>query len=148
MQLPRCAARVFLHGMSLRPHRYIIASSCHHARHSSACAPSACAPSAYAASAVQLVIPRGSNALVRDIKARTRIPVMGHADGVCSVYVDAAADGVKAASIAVDAKTHYPAACNAAETLLVHREALATVSAIRGPHRLLPLPVKCSSLHC
>lgn len=76
---------------------------------------------------IDLVIPRGSNKLVRDIKAATRIPVMGHADGVCAVYLDAAADVAKAAAIAVDAKTHYPAACNAAETLLVHEAVVGSV---------------------
>lgn len=76
---------------------------------------------------LQLVIPRGSNKLVRDVKAATRIPVMGHADGVCSVFIDRAAAPAKAAAIAVDSKTNYPAACNAAETLLVHAAALSTV---------------------
>ena len=52
---------------------------------------------------------------------------MGHADGVCSIYLDAAADPIMAARIAVDSKTQYPAACNAAETLLVHHDVLATV---------------------
>ena len=73
---------------------------------------------------VDLIIPRGSNELVRAIKDATRIPVMGHADGICHVYVDAAADVAMAARITCDAKTQYPAVCNAAETLLVH-EAIA-----------------------
>lgn len=77
---------------------------------------------------LQLVIPRGSNKLVSDIKATTRIPVLGHADGICAVYIDQHAARDKAISIAVDAKTNYPAACNAAETLLVHEATLATVS--------------------
>ncbi|MEB3234816.1 MAG: glutamate-5-semialdehyde dehydrogenase [Cyanobacteriota bacterium] len=70
---------------------------------------------------VDLIIPRGSNALVRFIQDNTRIPVLGHADGVCHLYVDAAADADLALRVALDAKTQYPAACNAIETLLVHR---------------------------
>lgn len=72
---------------------------------------------------VDLVIPRGSNELVSYIKANTRIPVLGHADGVCHVYVDKSArDPSVASKLVVDAKTDYPAACNAMETLLLHRE--------------------------
>ena len=69
---------------------------------------------------IDLVIPRGSAALVSFIKANTRIPVMGHADGVCHVFVDSAADAAKALRVCVDAKVDYPSACNAAETLLLH----------------------------
>ena len=70
---------------------------------------------------VDLLIPRGSNEFVRYIMEHTRIPVMGHSSGVCHVYVDAGADLAKATDIVVDAKTQYPAVCNAAETLLVDR---------------------------
>ena len=70
---------------------------------------------------VDLIIPRGSNALVRFIQDNTRIPVLGHADGVCHLYVDAAAAIDQAVALAVDSKTQYPAACNAIETLLVHQ---------------------------
>ena len=70
---------------------------------------------------VDLIIPRGSNELVQFIQDNTRIPVLGHADGICHLFVDAAADLHKAVKIAVDSKTQYPAACNAIETLLVHR---------------------------
>jgi glutamate-5-semialdehyde dehydrogenase len=70
---------------------------------------------------VDLIIPRGSNALVRFIQDNTRIPVLGHADGVCHLVVDAAADPDLALRVALDSKTQYPAACNAIETLLVHR---------------------------
>ena len=69
---------------------------------------------------VDLLIPRGSNSFVRYIMDNTNIPVMGHAAGVCHVYVDECADLKKAARIVCDAKTQYPAACNAAETLLLH----------------------------
>ncbi|MDA0672931.1 MAG: glutamate-5-semialdehyde dehydrogenase [Cyanobacteria bacterium] len=70
---------------------------------------------------VDLIIPRGSNAFVRYVQDNTRIPVLGHADGICHLYVDAAADVDQAIAIAVDAKVGYPSACNAIETLLVHR---------------------------
>jgi len=73
---------------------------------------------------VDLIIPRGSNAFVRFVQQNTTIPVLGHADGICHLYVDRAADVEQAVAIAVDAKTNYPSACNAIETLLVH-EAIA-----------------------
>lgn len=79
---------------------------------------------------VDLLIPRGSNAFVRYIMDNTRIPVMGHADGICHTYVDADADPAKAVSIVVDAKTQYVAVCNATETLLVDRAAKTLVPSI------------------
>jgi glutamate-5-semialdehyde dehydrogenase len=73
-------------------------------------------------SEVNLIIPRGSNRFVQFVQENTRIPVLGHAEGICHLYIDAAADLPKAVAITVDAKTQYPAACNAIETLLVHRD--------------------------
>lgn len=70
---------------------------------------------------VDLLIPRGSNQFVQYIMNNTKIPVMGHADGVCHIYADEFCDLEKALPILVDAKTQYTAACNAVETLLVHR---------------------------
>jgi len=70
---------------------------------------------------IDLVIPRGSNALVSFIQQNTRIPVLGHADGVCHVYVDESADEIKTQRILYDAKLDYPSACNAIETILFHR---------------------------
>ncbi len=70
---------------------------------------------------VDLIIPRGSNELVRSIQSSTRIPVLGHAAGVCHTYVDSDADLEMAVKVCYDAKVQYPAVCNAMETLLVHR---------------------------
>ena len=71
---------------------------------------------------VDLLIPRGSNSFVQYIMNHTKIPVMGHADGVCHIYVDNSYDIEKAIPVLVDAKTQYTAACNAVETLLVNRQ--------------------------
>jgi glutamate-5-semialdehyde dehydrogenase len=68
---------------------------------------------------VDLIIPRGSNELVRFIQDHTRIPVLGHADGICHLFVDRVADLDLALTVALDSKIQYPAACNAIETLLV-----------------------------
>ena len=84
---------------------------------------------------IDLCIPRGGAALVAHVSANTKIPVLGHADGVCHMYIDEAADPAMASSLVVDAKVDYPAACNAVETVLVHdkfpgRDSL--LAALRG----------------
>lgn len=71
---------------------------------------------------VDLIIPRGSRELVQFVVQNSRIPVLGHGEGICHVYVDRAADIEKALRITLDSKVQYPAACNAAETLLVHQD--------------------------
>ncbi len=71
---------------------------------------------------IDLIIPRGSNKFVRYIMDNTRIPVMGHSDGICHIYADRDCDPEMAVSVIIDAKTQYPAACNAAETLLINRD--------------------------
>jgi glutamate-5-semialdehyde dehydrogenase len=72
---------------------------------------------------IDLIIPRGSNEFVQYIMANSKIPVMGHADGICHIYVDQSADLEKAAAIIVDSKTQYVAACNSVETVLLHKNA-------------------------
>jgi delta-1-pyrroline-5-carboxylate synthetase len=92
---------------------------------------------------IDLVIPRGSNALVSYIKANTRIPVLGHADGVCHVYLDSSADASAACKIAVDAKTDYPSACNAMETMLVHKDTITNGVTPQALMALRAAGVKC-----
>jgi len=71
---------------------------------------------------INLIIPRGSNELVKFIQENTRIPVLGHADGICHLFIDNEANLEMALSVALDSKIQYPAACNAIETLLVHKD--------------------------
>ncbi len=70
---------------------------------------------------INLIIPRGGNSLVKFIKENTKIPVLGHANGICHIFVDESADINMASKVVVDAKTQYPSACNAVETLLIHK---------------------------
>jgi len=107
---------------------------------------------------IDLIIPRGGNQFVQYIMQNTRIPVMGHADGICHVFVDRAADLDKAVRIAVDSKTQYVGVCNAAETLLVHAdvaeaffgkavpELAAEKVEIRGDERTVKLAGKWASV--
>lgn len=76
---------------------------------------------------IDLVIPRGSNELVAHCQREAHMPVLGHADGLCHLYVHADADPAMAIDVVVDSKTDYPAACNALEVLLVHEDALGSV---------------------
>mmetsp|Transcript_24717 Transcript_24717/g.58038 ORF Transcript_24717/g.58038 Transcript_24717/m.58038 type:complete len:784 (+) Transcript_24717:90-2441(+) len=92
---------------------------------------------------IDLVIPRGSNALVAHIKANTKIPVLGHADGVCHVYVDSSATALSAKKIVVDSKTDYPSACNAMETLLLHKDTISNGVASETLMSLRAAKVKC-----
>ena len=71
---------------------------------------------------INLIIPRGSNELVKFIKENTKIPVLGHADGICHIYIDNEADIDIAIKVSLDSKIQYPAACNAIETLLIHQD--------------------------
>ena len=71
---------------------------------------------------VDLLIPRGSKEFVACIEQNSRIPVLGHGQGICHVFVDRLANANKAVAITLDSKTQYPAACNSVETLLVHKD--------------------------
>ncbi len=71
---------------------------------------------------INLIIPRGGNSLVKFIKENTKIPVLGHADGICHIFTDESADLELSARVIIDAKTQYPSACNAVETLLIHKD--------------------------
>ena len=71
---------------------------------------------------LDLIIPRGSNELVQHIQKNAQVPVLGHADGICHVFLDEAADEAKSLEVSLDSKLDYPAVCNASETLLVHQK--------------------------
>jgi glutamate-5-semialdehyde dehydrogenase len=93
---------------------------------------------------IDLVIPRGSNDLVRHCQRKAHMPVLGHADGLCSLYVHGDADKQMTVEVVVESKTDYPAACNALETLLVHEQVLETVL----PAVAEGLIAKGVTLHC
>lgn len=76
---------------------------------------------------IDLIIPRGSNEFVQYIQNNTRIPVLGHADGICHIYIDKDADQNIINKVCIDSKTDYPSACNAVETLLVHKDINASI---------------------
>lgn len=76
---------------------------------------------------IDLIIPRGSNALVKYIQSNTKIPVLGHSDGICHIYIDETADLNKVIPICIDAKCQYPSACNAVETILINKKTLNTI---------------------
>ncbi len=92
---------------------------------------------------IDLVIPRGSGELVRSIQSSTRIPVLGHAEGICHLYLHADADPEMAARLAVDGKCDYPAACNATETLLVHRDFLPRLAPVAGALTEAGVELRC-----
>jgi len=100
---------------------------------------------------LDLIIPRGSNAFVSYIMHNTSIPVMGHADGLCHLYVDKDADLDMACKLIVDAKTQYVSVCNAVETLLVSKDVAAeflprAAQALRAKNvRLLGCP-RCQAI--
>ncbi len=76
---------------------------------------------------IDLIIPRGSNSLVKYIKSNTKIPVLGHSDGICHIYIDSEADIKKAIDICIDSKCQYPSACNSVETILIHKDIVDSV---------------------
>ena len=98
---------------------------------------------------IDLIIPRGSNKLVKFIQENTKIPVLGHASGICHIFVDESADFDMAKKICVDAKIQYPTACNAVETILVHKnfphtaqlkEALKLLKILKNSELNIPIP--------
>jgi delta-1-pyrroline-5-carboxylate synthetase len=95
---------------------------------------------------IDLCIPRGSGSMVKYIQENTRMPVMGHAEGICHIYVDDEASLEKACRIVVDAKIDYPSACNAVETLLLHRTLLKPTKAVNG-HAIRVSPAQAIISH-
>ena len=96
---------------------------------------------------IDLMIPRGSNALVRHIMENTKIPVMGHSDGICHMYVDEKHDLEKSLDLIKDAKCQYPAVCNAIETLLVNEKTAGTLIP-RLPEKMPDVKIIGDELTC
>ncbi|WFD41860.1 glutamate-5-semialdehyde dehydrogenase [Malassezia psittaci] len=94
---------------------------------------------------IDLVIPRGSNALVKSIQREARMPVMGHADGLCAMYIHEDAVESMVIDTVLDSKLDYPSACNALETLLIHRKHLSSGLWTSLAEALLKANVR---LHC
>lgn len=94
---------------------------------------------------IDLVIPRGSNDLVRHCQRKAHMPVLGHADGLCSLYLHPDADQKMAVDVIVDSKTDYPAACNALETLLVHEDALPLLPSVASALIAKGVNLRCDS---
>lgn len=94
---------------------------------------------------IDLVIPRGSKNLVQYVKENTRIPVLGHADGLCSIYIHEDADVSMASKVVIDAKTDYPAACNAVETLIIHRSFLPNFGTVAKALDDLSVSLRCDA---
>ncbi len=97
---------------------------------------------------VDLIIPRGSNQFVQYIMRNTTIPVLGHADGICHTYIDRGADPAMAVSLVVDSKTNYPAACNATETILIHRDSQNLIEPIIEALQKSLVEVRCCAEIC
>lgn len=92
---------------------------------------------------IDLVIPRGSNELVKNIKENTKIPVLGHADGICSIYLDKDMELEKAKKIIIDSKTNYSAGCNSVETLLVNESLIGSSDLNKILQSLFDAKVTC-----
>ncbi len=97
---------------------------------------------------VDLIIPRGSNQFVQYIMKNTTIPVLGHADGICHMYIDKGANPSMAITLGVDGKTNYPAACNATETILIHRESQSIIEPLIDALQKESVEVRCCAEIC
>lgn len=92
---------------------------------------------------IDLIIPRGSNEFVQFVQKNTKIPVLGHADGICHAYVDEHYDEGKALDVCFDSKVQYPAVCNAIETLLVHKNSIGFLEKIGALYSKAGVEMRC-----